>query len=210
MNRIRGWISRMNRSAVMRRFASVRARDRDFGSRSWTGDGSSVARVRSVDERRARSTATGDSICSSIHPSVRDARAAFDRAPSEPRAVQRRAQPTARRSRPQKRRAAKPPNRRRAIDSIRIRVVDRSRTIDRSTVDSIRFRDGRREFDARDDLGEARRTRGRPFRTARADACADARSANARCRTRTCRAGGRWRCARGGRRSERCRARSRE
>ena len=167
-----------------------------------------IERRARASRRRETRAVDGDgrfhpSIHPSIHPSVRDARAAFDRArafdraPSEPRAFDRAPRATIKRR-------ANAPNRRRAIDSIR------SRTNDRSTVDSIRFRDGRRDIDARDDLGEARRERGRPSRTARADACADARSARARCRTRTCRAGGRWRCARGGRRSERCRARSRE
>ena len=193
---------------VSRRFASVRVRNRDYGSRSRIVDGSSVARGRRVDERRARSTATGDSIHPSIHPSIqptirqRRARGVRSRARVRPRAV------GAARVRPRAARDDKTARER--TESTTRGDSIRSRTNDRSTVDSIRFRDGRREFDARDDLGEARRTRGRPLRTARADACADARSARARCRTRTCRAGGRWRCARGGRRSERCRARSRE
>ena len=202
-----------------RRIASYRVgsrTDRDYGSRSRIVDGSSVARGRRVDERRARSTATGDSIHPSIHPYIhpsirqRRARGVRSRARVRPRAVgAARVRPRAARDDKTARERTESTTRDR-FDSIRARVVDRSRTNDRSTVDSIRFRDGRRDIDARDDLGEARRKRGRPSRTARADACADARSARARCRTRTCRAGGRWRCARGGRRSERCRARSRE
>ena len=195
----------MNRSSYRvgsRRFA--------YGSRFRIAipDRRRIERRARASRRRETRAVDGDgrfhpSIHPSIHPSVRDARAAFDRArafdraPSEPRAFDRAPRATIKRR-------ANAPNRSRTIDSIR------SRTNDRSTVDSIRFRDGRRDIDARDDLGEARRERGRPSRTARADACADARSARARCRTRTCRAGGRWRCARGGRRSERCRARSRE
>ena len=196
---------------VSRRFAlRIAITDRDPGSSTDRASRAGVASTRDARGRRRRAI---PSIHPSIHPSnqpsVRDARAAFDRArafdraPSEPRAFDRASRATIKRR-------ANAPNRSRTIDSIRPRVVDRERTNDRSTVDSIRFRDGRRDIDARDDLGEARRERGRPSRTARADACADARSARARCRTRTCRAGGRWRCARGGRRSERCRARSRE
>ena len=198
---------------VSRRFASVRVRiaisDRDPGSSTDRASRAGVASTRDARGRRRRAI---PSIHPSIHPSIRQrrARGVRSRARVRPRAVgAARVRPRAARDDKTARERTESTTRDR-FDSIRPRVVDRSRTNDRSTVDSIRFRDGRRDIDARDDLGEARRTRGRPSRTARADACADARSARARCRTRTCRAGGRWRCARGGRRSERCRARSRE
>ena len=178
-----------------RRFASVRVRiaitDRDPGSSTDRASRAGVASTRDARGRRRRAI---PSIHPSIHPSIRQRRA---------RGVRSRARVRPRAARDDKTARERTESTTRG-DSIR------SRTNDRSTVDSIRFRDGRRDIDARDDLGEARRERGRPSRTARADACADARSARARCRTRTCRAGGRWRCARGGRRSERCRARSRE
>ena len=190
---------------VSRRLASVRVRiaisDRDPGSSTVYASRAGVASTRDARGRRRRVI---PSIHPSIHPSVRQrrARGVRSRARVRPRAV------GAARVRPRAARDDKTARER--TESTTRGDSIRSRTNDRSTVDSIRFRDGRREFDARDDLGEARRTRGRPLRTARADACADARGARARCRTRTCRAGGRWRCARGGRRSERCRARSRE
>lgn len=190
---------------VSRRFASVRVRiaisDRDPGSSTDRASRAGVASTRDARGRRRRAI---PSIHPSIVPSVRQrrARGVRSRARVRPRAV------GAARVRPRAARDDKTARER--TESTTRGDSIRSRTNDRSTVDSIRFRDGRRDIDARDDLGEARRTRGRPLRTARADACADARSARARCRTRTCRAGGRWRCARGGRRSERCRARSRE
>lgn len=190
---------------VSRRFASVRVRiaisDRDPGSSTDRASRAGVASTRDARGRRRRAI---PSIHPSIVPSVRQrrARGVRSRARVRPRAV------GAARVRPRAARDDKTARER--TESTTRGDSIRSRTNDRSTVDSIRFRDGRRDIDARDDLGEARRTRGRPSRTARADACADARSARARCRTRTCRAGGRWRCARGGRRSERCRARSRE
>ena len=200
----------MNRSASASYRVINRARNRDFSRDPGSStDRASRAGVASTRDARGRRRRVIPSIRASTHPSIHPSiHPSETRARVRPRAVgAARVRPRADRDDATARETTESIAR---GDSIRPRVVDRSRTIDRSTVDSIRFRDGRRDIDARDDLGEARRKRGRPSRTARADANADARSARARCRTRTCRAGGRWRCAREGRRSERCRARSRE